>query len=233
MVDRTFSYLCLMLPYYEKRLSQKIWNCHCFQILNINIFFDDHRQHHYRRHHHHYRCHHHHHHQGIAWQQTLLPRMPEAIFAVDWHHSAGFRSIFHQICKYVTKLICIETLSLVHYWLLSCLVKHTSFIPFLIDQPMRQLDLIHYKELNLSLENSISVPWRRCPMSNRVDLVTGYISIAFPVQTCVFSDAFPYKQSHHRSFFGLHWRKTWQWSRLQSRLCNWLTSGLLFFRAAL
>ena len=39
MVDRTFSYLCLMLPYYEKRLSQKIWNCHCFQILNINIFF--------------------------------------------------------------------------------------------------------------------------------------------------------------------------------------------------
>ena len=39
MVDRTFSYLCLMLPYYEKGLSQKIWNCHCFQILNINIFF--------------------------------------------------------------------------------------------------------------------------------------------------------------------------------------------------
>ena len=130
MVDRTFSYLCLMLPYYEKRLSQKIWNCHCFKILNINIFFDDHRQHHYRRHHHHYRCHHHHHHQGIAWQQTLLPRMPEAIFAVDWHHSAGFRSIFHQICKYVTKLICIETLSLVHYWLLSCLVKHTSNTTF-------------------------------------------------------------------------------------------------------
>lgn len=130
MVDRTFSYLCLMLPYYEKRLSQKIWNCHCFQILNINIFFDDHRQHHYRRHHHHYRCHHHHHHQGIAWQQTLLPRMPEAIFAVDWHHSAGFRSIFHQICKYVTKLICIETLSLVHYWLLSCLVIHKSNTTF-------------------------------------------------------------------------------------------------------
>ena len=138
MVDRTFSYLCLKeLPYSDKRLSQNIWNCHCLQNQNqyifrwpssspyeiviayrikINIFFADHR--------------HHHHHQGIAWQQTLLPRMPEAIFAVDWHHSAGFRSIVHQICKYVTKLICIETLSLVHYWLLSCLVKHTSNITF-------------------------------------------------------------------------------------------------------
>ena len=101
------------------------------------------------------------------------------------------------------------------------------FIPFLIDQPMKQLDLIHYQEY------SISVPWRRCPMSNRVDLVTGYISIAFPVQTCVFSDAFPNKQPHIDPYFGLKWRKTWQYSRLQSRLCKWLTSGLLFFRAAL
>ena len=123
MVDRTFSPYASKSCHIMTKGFVKMYEIVIAYRIKINIFFADHRHHHYQRYHHH-------HHQGIAWQQTLLPRMPEAIFAVDWHHSAGFRSIVHQICKYVTKLICIETLSLVHYWLLSCLVKHSSNITF-------------------------------------------------------------------------------------------------------